>query len=254
MFRQKLFNVNVTRRRLNLESIIVDSTIQARVGQNSKYIDEYTESLKRNELFPPVTVFLVDDENFFLVDGFYRYQAHLNAGISEILCEIKYGTKRDAILYAVQSNATHGIRRTNADKRKAVEILLKDNEWARWSDRHIAKLCRVSQPLVSSIRKELTDNGYQFSDKRIGTGGREIITKNIGSTKKKKAKPTIDSERVTVRNPSDQDTLLQKRVEQLEQQLKKKNEKIMVYANHIEELEKRLKAIEENNSLSLQEA
>jgi len=252
MFRQELFNINRSQRRLTLDNIVVDSTIRARVKMDTVYIEEYSESIKNGEKFPPVTVYLVDNENYFLVDGFHRYQAHFNAGMPDILCEIKYGTKRDAILHAVQSNATHGIRRTNADKRRAVEILLKDKEWARWSDRHIAKLCRVSQPFVSSIRKELTDNGYQFSATRIGTTGWEISTRNIGSTKKAKEMPASDSDKAASEKAPDDFKSLQNKIEHLEELLKKKNEKIMAYAMHIGQLEERLMALEEKNSLPIQ--
>ncbi len=52
--------------------------------------------------------------------------------------------KRDAILYACGANATNGIRRTNADKRQAVERLLTDEKWSLWSNVTIAKHCLVS--------------------------------------------------------------------------------------------------------------
>ena|SRR5436309_8329926 len=43
-------------------------------------------------------------------------------------------------------------RRTNADKRRAVETLLNDPEWAKWSDREIARQCGVSNDFVSRLR------------------------------------------------------------------------------------------------------
>ena len=51
------------------------------------------------------------------------------------------------------SNADHGKRRSNADKRRSVELLLKDQDWTSWSDREIAKQCAVSHPFVAEIRK-----------------------------------------------------------------------------------------------------
>jgi hypothetical protein len=57
-------------------------------------------------------------------------------------------------IHAVGADA--GLRRTQADKRYAVETLLKDPEWSRLSDRKIAKAARVSHPTVSKIRAELT--------------------------------------------------------------------------------------------------
>jgi hypothetical protein len=38
--------------------------------------------------------------------------------------------ERDAILFSVSANGTHGQRRTNEDKRRAVLCLLNDPEWA----------------------------------------------------------------------------------------------------------------------------
>jgi DNA repair exonuclease SbcCD ATPase subunit len=60
----------------------------------------------------------------------------------------------------MSANAKHGARRTNADKRHAVLMALEDEEYKRLSDHEIAELCRVTQPFVSKIRKELGDNGY----------------------------------------------------------------------------------------------
>lgn len=50
----------------------------------------------------------------------------------------------------------HCLRRTNADKRKAVETLLKDGEWARWSNREIAKATDTHYNYVAKVRDELT--------------------------------------------------------------------------------------------------
>jgi len=38
------------------------------------------------------------------------------------------------------------VRVTNDDKRMAVSRMLSDEEWAKWSDREIARKCRVSLP------------------------------------------------------------------------------------------------------------
>jgi hypothetical protein len=54
--------------------------------------------------------------------------------------------------------ATHGKRRTNADKRRAVQRLLGNAEWNRWSDAEIAKRCAASDMLVGRIRDELSSN------------------------------------------------------------------------------------------------
>lgn len=72
----------------------------------------------------------------------------------ELPAEVRNGTRRDALLFACGANASHGLRRSSADKRKAVETLLADDEWKQWSDREIAKRCHVSHVSVGSWRQE----------------------------------------------------------------------------------------------------
>lgn len=50
-----------------------------------------------------------------------------------IAVDVRPGSQRDAILYSLGANAAHGRRRTNADKRRAVQRMLSDEEWSRWS-------------------------------------------------------------------------------------------------------------------------
>jgi hypothetical protein len=52
--------------------------------------------------------------------------------------------RRDALLFSVGANAIHGHRRTNEDKRRAVDVLLNDPEWRVWNDSEIARRCGVS--------------------------------------------------------------------------------------------------------------
>jgi len=82
------------------------------------------------------------------------------------------GTLRDAILFALKANAQHGLRRTNEDKRKAVMILLQDDEWKCLSSEQIAEKAAVSKMTVTRIKKELSINNDV-----IGKDGK--IYKNI---------------------------------------------------------------------------
>lgn len=61
----------------------------------------------------------------------------------------------NAILFSVGSNAEHGLPRNDADKHHAGNLLLKDDEWVKWSDREIARRCKVSHQLVGRIRKSI---------------------------------------------------------------------------------------------------
>ena len=136
---------------LELDQIRIDGGTQSRVELNQETVAEYAQAFTAGASFPPVVVFF-DGANYWLADGFHRYFGARDAGESAIDAEIITGTQRDAVLYSLKANATHGLRRTNADKRKAVETLLKDAEWATWSDRKIAEVCGVSHELARQVR------------------------------------------------------------------------------------------------------
>ena len=136
---------------LELDQIRTNGGTQSRVELNQETVAEYAQAFTAGASFPPVVVFF-DGANYWLADGFHRYFGARDAGESALNAEIITGTQRDAVLYSLKANATHGLRRTNADKRKAVETLLKDAEWATWSDRKIAEVCGVSHELARQVR------------------------------------------------------------------------------------------------------
>jgi hypothetical protein len=137
---------------LNIQSIRIDGATQSRVEINNAVVSEYAYAIKDGAEFPPVVVFN-DGADHWLADGFHRWHAHKQAGKASIAAEVHLGSARDAVLYSLGANGTHGLNRTNADKRKAVETMLKDSEWAKWSDRKIAETCGVGHTFVSAIRK-----------------------------------------------------------------------------------------------------
>jgi len=136
-------------------SWIKDSGAQMRVEMRDETVNDYATDMLNGVMFPPVVVFH-DGNDYWLGDGFHRVEAGRKIDRETIVAEIRKGSARDAILHGIGSNATHGLRRTQADKRRAVERLLKDPEWARWSDRKIAAVAKVDHKTVGTIRRELT--------------------------------------------------------------------------------------------------
>jgi hypothetical protein len=61
--------------------------------------------------------------------------------------------------YAIRANARNGLRLTAKDRRRAVEELLGDEEWRKWSDRQIARHCGVDHKTVGVSRARLQGNG-----------------------------------------------------------------------------------------------
>lgn len=171
---------------LELDKIRIDGGTQSRASMNNEVVNEYTTLIEESMVdFPPVTVFY-DGSDYWLGDGFHRVEAHKLAfrkTLKTIKAEVRQGTQRDAILHSVGANANHGLRRTNADKRRAVEKLLYDDEWCQWSDREIARRCGVSAPTVASVRRDVEASlgaGVKnlHLNKRIGADGKTYTVKN----------------------------------------------------------------------------
>ena len=137
-----------------LSSIRIDGGTQPRAEIDVEAVADYALALQMGAKLPPVVVF-EDGADFWLADGFHRYHAHRKLENDSIEAEIHPGTRRDAVLYSVGANVEHGLRRSNADKRKAVTTLLNDDEWRAWSDREIATACHVTPRFVDAIRSSL---------------------------------------------------------------------------------------------------
>lgn len=137
---------------LCLDFIRRDGGTQPRASLDPATVEAYAEAARAGAAFPPVIVFY-DGTDHWLADGFHRVAAHEAAEFEEVHAEIRPGTRRDAVLYACGANATHGLRRSNEDKRRAVLLLLEDAEWSQWSDREIARRAHVGHPLVAELRR-----------------------------------------------------------------------------------------------------
>jgi hypothetical protein len=154
--------------RLKLAVIRTDGGTQSRALINRNVVREYAEALKSGTDLGSVVVFH-DGTTHWLADGFHRLEAHRQIGALEVSADVRQGTQRDAILYSVGANQTHGLRRTNADKRRAVTRLLKDEQWSTWTDRRIAEACGVSNNFVTELRAQVSSDD---TSRRIGKDGK----------------------------------------------------------------------------------
>ena len=163
--------------------IRTDGGTQTRAALDERTVADYAEKMRAGEVFPPVVAFY-DGTDYWLADGFHRHAATLRAELVEIAADVRQGTMRDAVLYSVGANAKHGLRRTDADKRRAVETLLSDPEWSLWSNREIARRCDVTHTFVGNVREELFGHRSQIEAK-AQRGGTEytVNTENLSSHK-----------------------------------------------------------------------
>lgn len=144
-------------RRLSIASIQRDPRAQPRERLDENTVASYHVAMSTGAVFPPVVVC-----GEFLADGFHRLEAAVRAGLEEILAEVREGGLREAILFSVGANATHGLPRTQADKRRAVLALLRDPEWSARSDRWIGQQAVVDHKTVARWRADLA-SGKDFS-------------------------------------------------------------------------------------------
>lgn len=171
---------------LDPADIRTDGGTQMRAAINRETVEEYAQAMLAGDRFPPVVVYY-DGSEHWLGDGFHRLAAWRQVMDDTIAAEVRAGTRRDAILLAAGANADHGLRRTNSDKRRAVLTLLQDDEWRDWSDREIARRCKVSNRFVTNLRAELQQAGQTPAPtvRKYTRNGEErtMETEKIGTTK-----------------------------------------------------------------------
>lgn len=176
---------------INESAIQIDRGTQFRARLNDDRVREYSEMFGASCEWPfdtPCEVFF-DGSEYYLVDGFHRYHAARTAGFDGIVCNVRTGTLRDAIKFALGANAKHGLHRSNDDKRKAVAFVLADKEWSKLSSRMVAEMCGVSSTFVDANRKPVA-NGLQQETKRVGKDGKNFNPiANERQQKKEEKKP-----------------------------------------------------------------
>lgn len=166
--------------RLPIASIKLDGNTQTRAQIDSNVITEYAEAIKAGTELPVIEVFY-DGTHHYLADGFHRLKANETLGFVEIDANVYQGDRTAAVWYALGANQTHGLRRTNADKRRAVEIALR--EFPSRSDNGIAERCGVSPTTVGGVRsvmypsiqngkidREVTRNGVTYTQSTANIG------------------------------------------------------------------------------------
>ena len=176
--------------------IVIDSHINTR-ELDEDVIEEYREAIREygkkhwqgfwNES-PRMT------ESGHLYSGFHTVTAAMREfGREYEISVVREGKDwREAYFLATRMNATHGRRRTNAEKEEAVKRWLEDEEMCQWTDGHIARECLVSAPFVSKRRRLETISSQPTKRKFVDSDG-EIQwkeTEQIGAEQTKAAQET----------------------------------------------------------------
>ncbi len=177
---------------IKLSDVNIDDRTQPRAELDQATVKEYMERMQKpskdqpvedleGRPFEPIKVFR-DNNKLWLADGFHRLEAARRLKIKNFQADIEDGDLRDAIRYSLSANSRHGLRRTNADKRRAVARALMDPEWIKLSDNKLAVMCAVSRPFVSKVRSTLEDDGeIKSQNVRLDAQGNEYHIDKVGA-------------------------------------------------------------------------
>jgi hypothetical protein len=163
-----------------LSEITVDKALQARLRMDQDAISEYADVIFTGGTLPAVDIFTVSVEGApvnYLVDGFHRHAAFKKLGIMDLPANVHTGTYAEAMVFAAGANRGHGLRRSNGDKRRAVEMLftLMATLGENWTDTRIAEATGVSSMFVGNMRKEIAADTAALP--RNGANGKSVTIK-----------------------------------------------------------------------------
>lgn len=163
-------------RKLPVDAIRIDGGTQARVRIDQATVDDYANKYRNKVELPPLLVG-DDGEAYWAIDCFHRLEGAKAAGIKKVECQVVSGELDDFRWLALSQNQSHGLRRTNEDKRRAVEMALQQHP--DYSDRRIAEHVGVSNELVGECRAQLSESDSSVAV--VERTGRDGKTRKSGS-------------------------------------------------------------------------
>jgi hypothetical protein len=155
-------------RSLPIARLKLNGPTQIRAGVSAATVDHYATMMQEGHKFPPIVVHY-DGADYWVSDGHHRCLAAQQIQLITIDAQVHPGTQRDAVLAACAANASHGLPRSREDKRRAVGMLLADEEWSQLSDREIARRTGTSHTFVAGIRTPTTTDAMdEATTRQIG--------------------------------------------------------------------------------------
>ncbi len=110
---------------VDVEALVLDPALQCRVQVVPEVVEAYADVMRDGSgAFPPINVVRDEADRLLVVDGWHRVHAAKSASVAQVLAHVTDGTAREALLMAVRANSDHGLQRTQADRRRAVVVLL----------------------------------------------------------------------------------------------------------------------------------
>lgn len=135
-----------------------DGGTQPREKLDRKHIDDLVRDWKRGAKFEPALAYY-DGQDYWLIDGYHRNAALEELDESKILISVRCGTLSDATWHSYSVNQHKALKRSNADKQRAIIGALKHPYGASRSNVQIAEHCGVDEGTVRAWRKKLENSG-----------------------------------------------------------------------------------------------
>lgn len=179
---------------VSLAEIRIDGGTQCRLELSEATVEEYSELLVGDFAFPPALVYF-DGSTYWMADGFHRFFAYKRTHHDEMPCVVLQGSREDAQWESCGSNKAHGLRRSNADKQRAVVLALAHPNAANLSNGVIASHVGVDEGTIRNYRKKAEStpefpelNGRQGRDGKVrsksgaASGGRKPSNSGASTT------------------------------------------------------------------------
>lgn len=188
-----------------LSAIVFDNATQIRALIDQAIVEEYAAAMKAGNRFPEIDVFEATDpkrgtKSYYIGDGWHRCLAYQLNGDVAVPAVIHQGGKIEALTYALSANSEHGLRRTQADKQKAIRVALE--QFPSMSNRMIADLCSVAHDTVRLYRnRQVADSATSTPAARTGRDGKSYPTGRPVTAKATKSAPEANPAPAPVPTP-----------------------------------------------------
>jgi hypothetical protein len=173
-------------RTLRLTQIRRDGGTQPREGIDWEHVKDMQRAITAGDALPAVSV-IYDGADYWLYDGFHRWHAYANVGKLEIPVVISQGTQDDAQWQSLAANRTHGLKRTQADKERAIRAALKHPKSAGLSNLAISRHLGVDDKTVGKYRDEMEASSEipKIDQRTVERNGQTYTqnTTNIGASR-----------------------------------------------------------------------
>lgn len=179
---------------IRIADIRRDGATQPRSGLDSQHVEDLIQSLTDGATLPAIDV-MFDGTFYWLYDGFHRTAAHERLGRTKIAATVHQGGQSDAQWESYAANKSHGLKRSNEDKKRQVLAALRHPKAPSLSNRELARHVGVDEGTIRYYRAQMEASAEipQIAERTVTRGGSTYTqsTAKIGTNQPQRK--TLDS-------------------------------------------------------------